>query len=86
MYSPASGQREEEAVGYDFGQGIRDRFLSFLLDGHARGEGADFECVGASELICCFSGHGLDDGLLQLACQGCHRCRFQGIDLVELVR
>ena len=47
MYSPASSQGEEEAIGYDFGEGVRDGLLSLLLDGHAGGEGADFEGVGA---------------------------------------
>lgn len=47
MDAPEAGEGKKEAAGEDLCERVRDRFLSFLFDGHARGEGADFEDVGA---------------------------------------
>lgn len=47
MDAPEAGEGEEEAVGEDPSEGVRDGFLSFFLYGHAGGEGADFEYIGA---------------------------------------
>ena len=60
--APAAGEGEEEALGDGFGEGVGDRFFAgvLLFDGHAGGEGADFEGGGAGELVGCCGGEGLD--------------------------
>lgn len=65
MYAPAAGQREEESLGDDLRKRVWNRLLPLLLDGHARGEGADFERVRARKLVCSGEGHGLEHEIFE---------------------
>lgn len=59
MDAPAGREREEEPLRDDLRESVWNGLLSLLLDGHARGEGADFEGIGARKLVCGGEGHGL---------------------------
>lgn len=63
--SPAAGEREEESFRDDLAKGVWNRFLSLLLHGHARGEGADFKRVGARKLVRSGEGHRLQHEVFQ---------------------
>ena len=85
MDAPEAGEGEEKPLGDVFREGIGDGSVPFLLDGHAGGEGADFEGVRAGELVGCGGGQGLDDCFLELGGEGVHGCGFQGVEFVEFV-
>lgn len=58
--APALAQREEESLRDDLRKGIWNRLLPLLFDGHARGEGTNFERIRARNLVCSREGHGLE--------------------------
>ena len=60
MNAPALGQREEESLRDDLRKCVWNGLLALLFDGHARGEGTNFEGIRARNLVCSREGHGLE--------------------------